>query len=49
MKTGEFRDLLADRDLFGEDLSAFADDAEVHYRRIMEADRSEWYRFVGER
>ena len=49
MKTGEFRDLLADRDLFGEDLSLFADDAEVHYRRIMEEDPTTWFRFVGER
>ena len=49
MKTGGFRELLADQDLFGEDLTVFADDAEVHYRRIMEADSSEWFRFVGER
>ena len=48
MKTGEFRDLLRDASLFGEDISVFADDAEVHYNRIMSEPSSSWYSFVGE-
>ena len=48
MQKGEFRTLLSDVSLFGEDLSVFADDAEVHYNRIMNEPPSEWYRFVQE-
>ena len=46
MREGEFRELLRDESLFGEDLSLFAEDAEVHYRKIMEEPKDRWFDFV---
>jgi len=48
MKNGAFRDLLKDEELFGQDISVFADDAEKHFDRLMNADRSTWFGFVEE-
>ncbi|MBR6406468.1 MAG: tagaturonate reductase [Lachnospiraceae bacterium] len=46
MREGEFRELLRDASLFGEDISVFADDAEVYYRRIMEEPKDRWFEFA---
>lgn len=46
MKNGAFRDLLKDAELFGQDISVFADDAEKHFDRLMNADKSMWFDFV---
>ena len=48
MRESSFRDLLKNKNLFGEDISVFADDAEPHYRRLMEGDPSTWFAFVKE-
>ncbi len=48
IKKGSFREILSDDKIFGEDLSAFADDAEHHYRIIMEKPKSQWYSFFEE-
>ncbi len=49
MQRGTFREVLADTELFGEDLTSFADAAEPHYERIMSGDRAAFYRFLGEK
>ena len=46
MKMGEFRDLLKDAELFGQDISVFADDAEKHFDRLMNEDKSSWFAFA---
>ena len=48
MKNGAFRDLLKDEELFGQDISVFADDAEKHFDRLMNADKSTWFSFVND-
>lgn len=48
MKNGAFRDLLKDASLFGEDISVFADDAEPHFERLMNAAPETWFSFVKE-
>ena len=47
MRKGAFRDLLKDEALFGEDIGVFADDAEGHFDRLMNGERSSWFAFVG--
>ncbi len=46
MQEGEFRELLSDASLFGEDISVFSEDAEAFYRRIMDEPKETWFRFV---
>ena len=48
LKNGAFRELLKDEELFGQDISVFADDAEKHFDRLMNADKSTWFSFVNE-
>ncbi|NLB15615.1 MAG: tagaturonate reductase [Clostridiales bacterium] len=48
IKNSSFREILSNDRIFGEDLSVFADDAEQHYRTIMEKPKSQWYSFIEE-
>ncbi len=49
IQKGEFRELLADESLFGEDLSVFAEDAKANFDRIMNEPRSAWFSFMEKR
>ncbi len=46
MKSGAFRVLLRDEDLFGRDISVFADDGERHFDILMHGDKSSWFDFM---